>query len=147
MKTLFQVNTRDEVMRRFKLLTPQHQARWGSMNAPRMVSHMIESLRMAVGDLHCKPKNTALRRTPIKQLVIYWLPFPKGAPTAPELLQGYPGEWEADLAALEQLMNRFAERETAAEWPEHPAFGSLTAKHWGILGYRHTDHHLRQFGV
>ncbi len=31
--------------------------------------------------------------------------------------------------------------------PEHPAFGTMTARRWGAIGYRHTDHHLRQFGV
>ena len=25
--------------------------------------------------------------------------------------------------------------------------GTLTAQQWGILAYRHTDHHLRQFGA
>ncbi|MBC7791648.1 MAG: DUF1569 domain-containing protein [Anaerolineae bacterium] len=147
MKTLFQANARDEVLRRFGQLTPQHQARWGSMNAPRMLKHIVEAMRMAVGDLYCKPKNTPLRRTPLKQLVIYWLPFPKGVPTSRELIQAEPGEWEADLAVLRQLIDRFAARESAAEWPVHPAFGSLTAKQWGILAYRHTDHHLRQFRV
>jgi len=112
-----------------------------------MLSHIIESVRMAVGDLHCKPKNTPLRRTPLKQIVIYWLPFPKGVSTAPELMQGDPGEWEADLANLAQLVNRFAERESETEWPAHPAFGPLTGRQWGVLTYRHTDHHLRQFGV
>jgi len=26
-------------------------------------------------------------------------------------------------------------------------FGRLSAKQWGVLMYRHVDHHLRQFGV
>lgn len=28
-----------------------------------------------------------------------------------------------------------------------PAFGRLTRPAWGVLSYRHIDHHLRQFGV
>ena len=31
--------------------------------------------------------------------------------------------------------------------PVHPAFGDITTQAWGVLAYRHTDHHLRQFGV
>ena len=34
-----------------------------------------------------------------------------------------------------------------AEWQEHPAFGRLARRAWGVLAYRHLDHHLRQFGV
>ena len=30
---------------------------------------------------------------------------------------------------------------------EHPAFGRLTYNQYGALMARHTDHHLRQFGV
>ena len=29
----------------------------------------------------------------------------------------------------------------------HPFFGALTREEWMIWGYRHTDHHLRQFAV
>ena len=29
----------------------------------------------------------------------------------------------------------------------HPAFGKLSPRAWGVLAWRHTDHHLRQFGV
>ena len=31
--------------------------------------------------------------------------------------------------------------------PETPAFGPLSARGWGVLTYRHLDHHLLQFGV
>jgi len=34
---------------------------------------------------------------------------------------------------------------TTEEWPEHPAFGALSRRAWGVLIYRHMDHHLRQF--
>jgi hypothetical protein len=34
-----------------------------------------------------------------------------------------------------------------AVWPEHPVFGKMTPRAWRVLGYRHMDHHLRQFGI
>ena len=45
------------------------------------------------------------------------------------------------------LVNELALRadDSATRWPEHPFFGPLTRKDWGVLGYRHSDHHLRQF--
>ena len=42
---------------------------------------------------------------------------------------------------------RLASKSPTEVWPEHPAFGSLTHRAWGVLKYRHADHHLRQFGV
>ena len=29
----------------------------------------------------------------------------------------------------------------------HPFFGALTPDDWGVLTYKHLDHHLRQFGL
>jgi hypothetical protein len=45
------------------------------------------------------------------------------------------------------LVNELARRadDSSTRWPEHPFFGPLTRKDWGVLGYRHSDHHLRQF--
>ena len=51
-----------------------------------MLAHLNDSYRMCTGELKVKSKNLPLRYTPIKQLVIYVAPFPKGAPTAPELI-------------------------------------------------------------
>jgi len=58
-----------------------------------------------------------------------------------------PDVWASEMDALTSAMARFATQSRSRVWPEHPAFGRLTARQWGVLGYRHTDHHLRQFGV
>lgn len=138
------------LLARLGRLTAQHQARWGQMNAPQMVAHLIAWKRMALGDLPCKPKNVPLRYPPIKQLVVYWLPWPKGVPTARELVAREPASWaswDADVAELRALLERLARRDRAAPLPQHPAFGTLSRRAWGVLTYRHIDHHLRQFGL
>jgi hypothetical protein len=58
-----------------------------------------------------------------------------------------PGDFEVDRQELIRLYERLAGR--AAEPPAavHPLFGPLTPAEWMIWGYRHADHHLRQFGV
>jgi hypothetical protein len=83
----------------------------------------------------------------MRRLVIYWLPWPKGTPTAPEFLAQPSGTWDDDLAALRSAIARFAARDPASDWPRHPAFGALDGRMWGVLAWRHLDHHLRQFGV
>ena len=67
-----------------------------------MLAHLNDSYRMATGELKVKPKNLPLRYTPIKQLIIYVLPFPKGAPTAPELIA------RCDGAVLDDERRAFA---------------------------------------
>ena len=86
MATFWDPATRDEVCRRVERLTLDHKPEWGKMNVAQMLAHLNDALRMATGDLATTPKNTPLRRWPIKQLIVYVLPWPKGAPTAPELL-------------------------------------------------------------
>ena len=66
------------------------------MNASGMMAHLNDSYRMVLGDLKVKSKNLPLRYPGIKQLVIYALPFPKGAPTAPELIARCDGAVLAD---------------------------------------------------
>lgn len=130
-------------------LAPDRVGAWGRMTAPQMVCHIADSLKMALGDMHVASKNLPIRYPPLKQLIIYLAPFPKSAPTAPELLARSPAAWNADIADLEGLLDRVSARgrDAHARWPAHPAFGRLSRRAWGVLIYRHLDHHLRQFGV
>lgn len=146
MNTVFRPECRTALVRRLQALRPDDAPRWGRMNAPQMVVHVGEQIRMALGELPTAPMRTPLRYFPIAQLVVYWLPWPKGVPTAPELLVRLPATWNDDLAAVGTLLEKCASRGAPGRWPEHPAFGHLSGRAWGVLLYRHTDHHLRQFG-
>ena len=147
MKSIFQTETRRELEARLARLDAKTPARWGKMSAPRMVCHLLDSARMATGDLQVAPKWIPIRYPPLKQLAIYWIPMAKGLPTAPELIDRVPDSWEADVAALRAAIERVGQKASDDRWPEHPAFGPMSAKMWGVLVYRHSDHHLRQFGV
>jgi hypothetical protein len=147
MKTVWNDADYRELSARLERLTPDAPARWGKFTAPQMVCHLVDALKMASGELPVRPKKMPLRYTPVKQLVIYWLPFPKGAPTAPELLARVPTEWHGELQALKRELETFIERGPAGPFVPHPAFGSLSPRAWGVLVYRHTDHHFKQFGV
>jgi hypothetical protein len=147
MKTLFHEGRRRELKKRLERLDPKAPPVWGRFDAPRMVVHCTDALRMALGRIPTKPKNLPIRHPPFKQLFVYWLPWPKGAPTAPELLERSPAEWDAEIAALLELMDEVGSLSRDFEWPQHPAFGRMTRRAWGVPGYRHLDHHLRQFGV
>jgi Protein of unknown function (DUF1569) len=147
MKTLFDPAAREQIRARVDRLTPERKPLWGRMDAGRAVVHLTSQLRAALGELECRPKKTPMNNWLMRRLVIYWLPWPKGSPTAPEFLATPPATWDEDLAALRSAIDRFGAREEGGAWPPHPAFGPLTGHMWGVLAWRHLDHHLRQFGV
>jgi Protein of unknown function (DUF1569) len=146
-KTMFGAAARQELQGRLARLAPDRVPRWGKLNAPRMVAHLADSLKMALGELDVAPKKTPLRLPVLKQLVIYLLPWPKGTPTAPELLRRAPAAWNGEVVGLSELIERFATRSVRDAWPPHPAFGTMSGRDWGALVYKHCDHHFRQFGV
>jgi hypothetical protein len=147
MKTIWNSSDHTEMKNRIARLTPDARPRWGRMSAPQMVVHLTDALRMASGELAIAPKKVWLRHSPLKQLIIYWLPWPKGVPTMEQLLSRVAGEWPAEVAALQSTLDDLVRRGPANAAPAHPAFGRLTGRTWGVLVYRHLDHHLRQFGV
>ena len=147
MISLWNPADRQALKARLAGLSPGATARWGQMDAPRMLAHVADALRSATGEVRPAPKRLPLRYPPLKQLVIYWLPFPKGAPTAPELVAREPAGFAAERDAVAALLDRFAALPPGRDWPEHAAFGMLGARAWGVLMARHLDHHLRQFGA
>ena len=86
------------------------------------------------------------------RLIALRLPFkwPKGVPTMPETDQMKggtpPGDFESDRGRLRALVDEFAGWERDGDRPPHPIFKKMSRKDWGRWGYRHMDHHLRQFG-
>jgi hypothetical protein len=42
-------------------------------------------------------------------------------------------------------MHRFVSPDS--RYAAHPMFGPLTRREWMLWGYRHMDHHFRQFGI
>ncbi len=118
------------------------------MDARAMLAHLRLSARMALGELPvaCKSKRV-FRVFPIKHLILHVVPFPKGAPTAPELLVSDAASIDAIRSELVSLMERIGAGPREGDGPVHPLFGRLSFGEWGVATFKHADHHLRQFGV
>src|SRR5215469_10673088 len=136
------------ILQRIAQLDPARRPRWGRMTAPEMICHLSDSFRVAMG---IKPAKRLKSFAPwlSKWVALHTaVPWPHGVPTAPEVEQGKygtpPASWEQDRADLQGLIEAFAARR---DFAPHPLWGSLNASEWLIWGYRHTDHHLRQFGL
>lgn len=147
MPTAWDAAARQSLIARARTLTPQHTAAWGKFTVAGMLSHLNDAMRMATGALPIGKTGPALLRfPPLRYLVIHHLPMPKNAPTAPELLTGASS---SDFTReLDTFCDGFAKLDGASHrLVPHPIFGELSHADWGALIHKHTDHHLRQFGV
>lgn len=149
MKSLWQESARAELMTRARRLTPASEPRWGKFTVDRMLAHVVDGFLMAMGDVATSPRRVPIPidRWPLNVLFIHLVGMPKHAPTAPELLSRAPGTIDVELRELEAQLARFVSMHERTDWPAHPFFGKLSRRSWGVLGYKHLDHHLRQFGV
>jgi len=139
---------RAAIANRMRSLSVSSTRRWGSMDVACMLQHLQLSARMTLGELEVPSVNKRpFQMFPLKHLIIYVLPFPKGAPTAPELKTRVASSFEAERTALLELLERIGTGPREGAGPAHPLFGPLTWREWGVVTYKHADHHLKQFGA
>jgi hypothetical protein len=148
MRTVWHARDREALLERLARLTPASAPRWGHLTCARMLAHVNQWFRMATGEVPVRPRRTALRHPPFKQLAVYVVPWPRGLPTAPELLaRGDAAEFERERTQLPTELARFVAQASERDWPPHVLLGRLSVRAWGRLAYRHTHHHFTQFGV
>lgn len=151
MKNLFVSADRQELERRLQRVAPDSRLQWGTMNAHQIIVHLTDPLRVALGERHAAHRKSVLSTWPINKFVSQVMPWPNGAPTAPEFVQGIrgttPTEFERDRQELSRALARFVEQSNAKPFAPSPVFGKLSNDEWARLMWRHIDRHLRQFGV
>lgn len=149
MKNLFETASAMELKQRIKLLRPDSEKQWGLMSVAQMLAHCSAWMEMAAG-LKTPPRNFLGRIVGkvAKKSVLGQKPIPRDMPTEKSLIiQG-----DRDFAAERQRLVEWVERFSAGG-PErctthpHCFFGSMAPIEWAIMGYKHLDHHLKQFGA
>jgi len=148
MGSILNESDRTAIVSRMHSLSASSAARWGKMNVIGMLQHLRLSAQMTLGEM---PVASANKRPfqvfPLKHLLLYVLPFPKGAPTARELYPGDAGSFEEERASVLVLLDRIATGPREGDGPAHPLFGTLSWREWGVVTFKHVDHHLKQFGA
>jgi hypothetical protein len=150
MKSLRDEACRAELVERIGQLTPEAKAVWGRMNVEQMLSHLVQSGELpfvaSVSD-----RSNWMSRTVIKALMLTFAPVPKEVPTSAEMDQQQDGRkplgFDIDKRNVIDSMLKVGTIDLNTECLPHPFFGKLSAKQWARIGYKHMDHHLRQFGV
>jgi hypothetical protein len=150
MKTVFDPSTMEDLKRRLASLAPDSPAQWGKMTLPQMLAHNSVGLQMVTGEV--KPPRIFIGRL-IGPIICHYAlrddePMRHNSPTAPALLVQDVRDFATEHKRFTTLLNQFAEAGPAAcTTHPHAFFGKLTPDQWGVLVYKHLDHHLRQFGA
>lgn len=141
-----------EVIERLARLHPESRRRWGKMTPHQMLCHLSDSYRVPMGGMRISSNSGPFQRTVMKWVALRTpLPWPHGIATRPEIDQAAgggttPTEFELDRARLLLDIERFCSEPRDFEFAPHPIFGAMHIADWMSWGYRHADHHLRQFG-
>lgn len=151
MKFIFNPADLEELRGRLAAMTPQSSRRWGRMNAQQAVCHLSDWFRGLLGDRPIPGKSPGPGIRILRFIVFNTrIPWLRGFPTAPmqdqEKSGTPPTDFEADVAELGSLMVRFAQGGGIDLLP-HNRWGQMSPGMWGRYGYRHVNHHLRQFGL
>ena len=148
MGSILNETDRAAITSRVRSLSSSSNRRWGTLDVTGMLKHLHLSALMALGEMEVPSANKRVFHAfPLKHLLLYVVPFPKGAPTAPKLKPEAAASIDEERAALLELLERIGTGPRDGAGPEHPLFGPLTRREWGVVTYKHADHHLRQFGA
>lgn len=148
MKSLFDSESRAEIVHRLEQFRPDLPHLWGKMSAAEVVCHLADAMRLTFGDYADYPMPKGFFTTAFfKWMVIDSpMPWPKGTRSMPQFFLTKPGDFAQDLKTLMHFVERF-EKGPNQKFGFSPGFGELTPAQWSRLSYRHCDHHLRQFGL
>jgi hypothetical protein len=151
MNSLAEADALESLITRLGKLNLRRPRAWGRMTPHEMMCHLGDAFEVALGERPFVPADTWMQRTILKYVALRTTyKWPQGIKTLPEVEQGAggtrPGDFERDRARVVALMRRFAAPD-AKYATRHPALGPMTREEWGIWGFRHTDHHLRQFAL
>ena len=152
MKVLSDPACCQELRSRLAMVRADSPSLWGKMNACQMICHLNDSFLGVIGEKAMEvPRGFSV--WPVLKYVALYAPmqWPKGVATRPEFDQlagggTPPAQFEADMRSLLSTMDRFGRSPRDFEFRPHPMFKVMSEGQWMRWGYRHVDHHLRQFG-
>ena len=135
----------EKIVQRINDLPIDASPRWGSLTAPKLVAHLIDSMRFAKGEKKLEMKRPPLPKWLVKWVTIYSpMPWPKGIKVPPTFFEHDPQEFAADKQKLIQLIDEFIALPESHS-TDHPLMGKLSKKDWEHLKLRHFKHHFKQF--
>ena len=153
MTTILNKTECDAIINRINKLTPDTKGFWGKMTVNEMLCHTADVLRDILGIRQTEPVTPVEMRPQIIAMVLTENEWDKNLQTFPPYLQGEggggtkPTHFDTDKIILLDLVYRFYNTAPEYTFFPHAGLGILTRDEFGKFIWKHTDHHLREFGV
>jgi hypothetical protein len=148
-KTIFDKENREELIIRINVLDESNTALWGKMNLYQMLRHNTYWNGWILGKDGHTYKQELLGK--IFGKIALWSMIKdeklmdKNIPTSAQFkVKAIEGDIRSEKTKWVSLMEEYPDFDNPAFI--HDFFGKMTKEQIGILVYKHTDHHLRQFG-
>lgn len=150
-KTINDLAGLTEIINRVSMLKEDDEPCWGKMTAAQMLRHCALILHVSTGKTALPKAFFAMQAFGIMAkhlLSVLNCEIPKNMPTFKVLVIEDFCNFEYSrnllLKSLEEYMQACPRGLLVST---HPLFGSMTARWWGFLHYKHLDHHLKQFNA
>ena len=149
MGNFFDSGVKEKFIEHLKSIDENSKPLWGVMNAAQMIKHLDITYKMALGEIKAPDdKLKPLLSTNFgKWVMIKQNPWLKNMATAKSLIVHEMIDLETIKEDIFDTFERFSTMKETETWGTHPIFGKLNKSEWGQLQYKHTMHHLKQFGV
>jgi hypothetical protein len=150
MRTIFDKFTKDELISRIKTVSKNNAAQWGKMNVYQMLQHCTIWDEWMLGVNNPTYKQEFLGRVfgkmALRKMIKDEAPLARNIPTSKQFKPtDQTGNIEAEKEKWISLLSQYKNYNNP--YFIHDFFGKMTKEQVGYLVYKHTDHHLRQFGA
>ena len=148
-KADFLKNQYTKILTQLDAATP---AKWGKMNVQQMIEHMSEYVRVANGRIALQTVTPEDKLPRMQGFLASEKPFPENTPNA--LMSDTPppvkhATKQDAVSELQSELDHFfaVHKQEAGRTTPNPFFGTLDFDQQVQLLYKHSTHHLRQFGA
>jgi hypothetical protein len=147
-QSIFDLQNRENLIRRIQGITPANTAMWGRMNIYQMLKHCTYWEEWIQGKNEYVYKQELLGKIfgkmALKRMIKDDKPFDKNVPTmAAFKVKDLMGDIESEKLKWISLIRSYEHYSNPGFI--HDFFGKMTEEQIGILAFKHSDHHLRQF--
>lgn len=148
MKTIFDKATREQLIDRINKLNANSFPQWGKMNVYQMIRHCILCEEMYLGKKKYKRAfiGRLFGKIGLRNLLKDDKPLQHNAPTGSDFkIKETNGDVDSEKMKWISLIGEYASysNDDFVHW----FLGKMTKEQVGYFVFKHTDHHLRQFGV
>jgi len=150
MKSIYETSAVESFKDRIDQLEESNGALWGKMSVKQMLKHCVENEKLLLRRRQFKDVfiGKIFGKMALKADVKNDEPFKKNSPTHPDLKIGEVFEsFDVLKEEWKTLLEHYPDKiELDYEDFVHPFFRKMNYTQVGIWAFKHTDHHLRQFG-